>query len=189
VQQLAQFGKCDHLSLQTCMRSILQIDPISVIEIYGNDEKNLNIGLKTLVSVLTFSKFSHAYFELVKYIFNIIIITKKLKRNHMSIYKLKKRIRTISQEYCINNDMIFLASQLSQLYLDIISTLGSRIKIYGTKIFLRNVEIQNQIRCLLFSGIRSVVLWNQFGGNQLHLIAYRCHIVQHAKIILCSLKK
>lgn len=188
VQQLAQFGKCDDSAFEICLKSILEINPISIISIYGNHERNLNIGLKMLISILTFSNFSYSYIELIKCFFDIIIVENKLKKNRVTICSLQKRIYIISNEYYINNNINFLINQLSELYFKNISTLGSRIKIKGSKNFLKDIEIQKKIRCLLFSAIRSVVLWKQFGGNQLKLIFFRYYIIKKAKKILFHLK-
>ncbi|QCI16253.1 lysogenization regulator HflD [Buchnera aphidicola (Artemisaphis artemisicola)] len=189
VQQLAHSGKCDQEAFQTSLNSILEINPTSVIKIYGNDEKNLNIGLKILVSVLTFSSNSYSYIELIKYIFDMMIIENKLKKNNLAVCSLKKKILIISSEYYISNNINILTNQLAKIYLEIISTLGSRILIKGTKIFLQDFQIQEKIRCLLLSGIRSIVLWKQFGGNYLKLIYFRYYIIKKAKKILFNLKK
>lgn len=164
--------------------SILEIDPNSVIEIYGNHEKNLIVGLQVLISILTFSKFSYSYFEFITYIVKMINLNKKLNENHIAIYSLKKNILLISHEYSIHSDIKILTNKVARLYIKIISTLGSRILIKGLKNYLQNLYIQEKIRCLLFSGIRGIALWNQYNGNQLQLIYYRNIILQTAKKIL-----
>jgi len=188
VQQLAQSGKCDRDAFKVSLQSILEINPDSVIKIYGNHEKNLNVGLKKLVSILTFSNFSFSYIELIKYIFDMMIVERKLKKDHMATCSLKKKILIVSSEYYINNNIHILTSQLAKIYLDIISSLGSRILVKGVKVFLQDFTIQEKIRCLLLSGIRSIVLWKQFGGNQIKLIYFRYYIIRKAKKILFNLK-
>ncbi|AEO08615.1 lysogenization regulator [Buchnera aphidicola str. Ak (Acyrthosiphon kondoi)] len=188
VQQLAHSGKCDNNAFSICLKSILEINPASVIAIYGNHEKNLIVGLKILVSLLTFSSFSHSYFELIKYIFNMIIIERKLKKNRIAIYSLKYKISVIANEYHLNYNIENLINKLARLYLNIISSLGSRILVKGVKNFLQDLRIQEKIRCLLFSGIRAIVLWKQYGGNQLQLIYFRYSIIKKAKKILYNLK-
>lgn len=184
LQKLAYSGQCDHFAFKTCLESTLEINPTSVIAIYGNHEKNLNLGLKILISILTFSSISHSYVEFVKYVFNMIILEKKININHTTIYSLKKKLSIISREYYAHHDIDFLINNLGNLYFEIISPLGSRISVKGTKMFLQDSEIQKKIRCLLLSGIRSIVLWKQFGGNALKLIFFRCSIVKKAKKIL-----
>lgn len=189
VQQLARSGTCDHHAFKTCLKSILEINPISVIKIYGNHEKNLNIGLKTLLSLLTFSSFSYSYAELIRYIFDMLIIEEKLKKKHLATVLLRKKIFIVSQEYKLNHDFDFLINQLAKIYVDIIGNLSFRITIKGEKRFLQDLQIKEKIRCLLFSGIRSIFLWRQFGGNQLKLIFFRYYIIQKTKQILYNLNK
>ncbi|WAI12017.1 MAG: high frequency lysogenization protein HflD [Buchnera aphidicola (Macrosiphum albifrons)] len=188
VQQLAHSGKCDSNAFSICLKSILEINPTSVITIYGNHEKNLVIGLKILLSTLTFSSFSYSYVELIKYILNMMTIERKLKNNRMAIYSLRNKIEVISGEYYVNNNIKNLTSKLAKLYLEIISSLSSRILVKGVKNFLQDLQIQEKIRCLLFSGIRSIVLWKQYGGNQLQLIYFRCFIIKKVKKILYDLR-
>ncbi|ACL30074.1 high frequency lysogenization protein HflD [Buchnera aphidicola str. APS (Acyrthosiphon pisum)] len=188
VQQLAYSGKCDSNAFSICLKSILEINPTSFIAIYGNHEKNLIIGLEILLSTLTFSSFSYSYIELIKYISNMMIIEKKLKKSRTAIYSLKNKISVISSEYYLNYNIKNLTRKLGELYLEIISSLGSRIVIKGIKDFLQDHQIQEKIRCLLFSGIRAIVLWKQYGGNQLQLIYFRYFIIKKAKKILYHLK-
>jgi high frequency lysogenization protein len=91
VQQLAHSGTCDQDAFKASLKSILEINPTSVIKIYGNHEKHLNLGLTTLVSLLTLSNFSYSHIELMKYIFDMMIIEKKLKNNYMATCSLKKK--------------------------------------------------------------------------------------------------
>jgi len=186
VQSLAYSGKCDNHSFKICLESILQTNPTSVISIYGNNKKNLIIGLQTLISILGFSNFSYSYIEFMKYIFGMIILEKKLQLNNINKYSLKKKLSTTLEKYSINYDINVLVNELANIYVEIISSLGSRISIKGIRIFLQNLEIQKKIRCLLLAGIRSIVLWKQFGGNELKLIFFRYDIIKKAKKMLCT---
>lgn len=118
----------------------------------------------------------------------MITIERKLKNNRMAIYSLRNKIAVISGEYYLNYNIKNLTSKLANLYLEIISSLGSRILVKGVKNFLQDLQIQEKIRCLLFSGIRSIVLWKQYGGNQLQLIYFRCFIIKKIKKILYDLR-
>lgn len=101
---------------------------------------------------------------------------------------VKKKILIVSSEYDVNHNINVLTSKLAELYLNIISSLGSRVVVKGVKCFLQDFRIQEKIRCLLLAGIRSIVLWKQFGGNQIKLIYFRYCIIKKAKKILFNLK-
>jgi len=119
----------------------------------------------------------------------MITIEKKLKKNRVATYSLKNKISVISYEYNRDCNKKKLTSKLAALYLKTISSLGSRILVTGVKKFLQDFQIQEKIRCLLFSGIRSIVLWKQFGGSKLQLLYFRSFIIKRAKKILNSFKK
>ena len=70
-----------------------------------------------------------------------------------------------------NHDNV--VANLADIYTDTISTFRFRIQVTGDHNYLTQQRIANQIRVLLFSGIRAAMLWKQFGGSRLHLLFYR----------------
>ncbi|WP_261979442.1 high frequency lysogenization protein HflD [Buchnera aphidicola] len=187
VQELAQLGKCNECAFEVCLKSILDIQPISVIKIYGNCEKNICLGLEVLISILTFSNFSKSGLKLIKYILRIMILEEKLKKNSKVINILKKKISQISHQLYVDNINIdILTTKIAELYIEIFSNLGPRIEIKGAKCFLEDLKIQQKIRCLLFSGIRSLFLWKQLGGNKFKLFFFRNKIIKQAQKILSN---
>ena len=52
VQQLAHEGQCDREAFHTSLNSLLQMDPSSTLAVFGGEERNLKVGLETLMSVL-----------------------------------------------------------------------------------------------------------------------------------------
>ena len=73
--------------------------------------------------------------------------------------------------------------QLSDIYRETISTLSLRIQVAGKAEHLKNENIANQIRSLLFAGIRSALLWHQLNGRRWHLVFHRKRIQETAEII------
>ncbi len=70
---------------------------------------------------------------------------------------------------------------LADIYTDTISTFSFRIQVMGEYQFLQQTRIANQIRTLLFAGVRSAVLWRQLGGNRLKAIYQRTAILETAR--------
>lgn len=73
---------------------------------------------------------------------------------------------------------------LAGIYVDVISPIGPRIQVTGSPDILQNSSIQAKVRALLFTGIRSAVLWQQIGGSRLQLMFSRQRLITQAKEIL-----
>ncbi|XBC38407.1 MAG: high frequency lysogenization protein HflD [Buchnera aphidicola (Floraphis choui)] len=181
VCQLSQTGMCNNSAFKIGIDSILNIHPQTTLSVYGNSEKNLKLGITTLLSLLNNSNSYITSGKILRYILKIIILEKKLKRNIICKKILFDQISILIEKNvnCVNSYDI-LTDQLSKIYLDTISKLGSRIQIFGSQDILRNMLIQNKIRCALLSGIRSAVLWRQIGGNFFQLIFFRNQIYNQA---------
>ena len=52
VQQLAHEGQMDGEAFHTSLNSLLQMDPPSTLAVFGGEERNLKMGLETLIGVL-----------------------------------------------------------------------------------------------------------------------------------------
>jgi high frequency lysogenization protein len=59
--------------------------------------------------------------------------------------------------------------------------LQQRIQVKGNAIYLQQPNVAERIRCLLFSAIRSAVLWRQLGGRKYHLLFYRKALIKTLK--------
>ncbi|ANF17029.1 hypothetical protein XW81_01230 [Buchnera aphidicola (Schlechtendalia chinensis)] len=181
VHQLSQTGTCNEDGLKVSVNSILKINPETTLSVYGNSEKNLKSGVETLLSLLKYSNNYNISHVMLRYIFHIIILEKKLKKNVFYRKILFKKISMLIERnvnFSYSHDT--LVDLLSVIYLDVISKLGSRIQIFGSQKILKNISVQNKIRCTLLAGIRSAVLWRQVGGNFFQLIFCRNQIYNQA---------
>lgn len=190
VYQLSQTGSCDDKAFKISIESILNTNPKTVLSVYGNDEKNLNLGLDTLLTILNITNNTSISFYLIKYIFGIMVLERKLTKNQIALKNLSYRLEIIKKNTVKNIEIndINVINDLSEIYLDIISTLGSRIKIVGTASILNKIEVQSKLRSILLAGIRSAVLWRQVGGNRLQLIFFRNRFNVEVKRILANIK-
>ncbi|XBC44596.1 MAG: high frequency lysogenization protein HflD [Buchnera aphidicola (Schlechtendalia peitan)] len=177
VDQLSHTGTCSDSEFRIGIDSILNINPKTILSVYGNAEKNLCLGIKTLLSLLNNSNNYNVSGKILRYIFNIIILEKKIKKNTFCRSVLFKRISMlIPNDIKIFHSHETLTDRLSEIYLDVISKLGSRIQVFGSQKILKNVLVQNKIRCALLFGIRSAVLWRQVGGNFFQFIFFKNQI-------------
>ncbi|XBC37885.1 MAG: high frequency lysogenization protein HflD [Buchnera aphidicola (Meitanaphis microgallis)] len=184
VHQLSQTGICNDDAFKVSIDSILNINPNTTLSVYGNLEKNLKLGAKTLLSLLSNSNSYDTSGRMLRYILKIIVLEKKLRSNVVCKTILSEKIyMLIKKNTNYHNSYDILTDQLSEIYLQVISKLGSRIQIFGSQEILKNILIQNKIRCALFSGIRSAALWRQLGGNFFQFIFFKNQIYNQANNI------
>lgn len=184
VQQLAHEGKIDDNTAEVMINSTLNINPTSTLAVYGNSEANLRVGLTTLLAILTASSNTLSS-DLTRYLLSLIGLERRLRKNLSASDELKRRIELLQQQKNYFEPMssgIFNA--LAGIYVDVISPIGPRIQVTGSPDMLQNSSIQAKVRALLFTGIRSAVLWQQVGGSRLQLMFSRQRLITQAKEIL-----
>ncbi|SPP31400.1 High frequency lysogenization protein HflD [Arsenophonus endosymbiont of Aleurodicus floccissimus] len=184
VQQLAHEGEIDDNTAEVMINSTLNINPTSTLEVYGNSEANLRVGLNTLLTILTASNNTLSS-DLTRYLLSLIGLERRLRKNLSASDELKRRIELLQQQKNYFEPMssgIFNA--LAGIYVDVISPIGPRIQVTGSPDMLQNSSIQAKVRALLFTGIRSAVLWQQVGGSRLQLMFSRQRLITQAKEIL-----
>jgi len=184
VQQLAHEGKIDDNTAEVMINSTLNINPTSTLAVYGNSEANLRVGLNTLLAILTASNNTLSS-DLTRYLLSLIGLERRLRKNLSASDELKRRIELLQQQKNYFEPMssgIFNA--LAGIYVDVISPIGPRIQVTGSPDMLQNSSIQAKVRALLFTGIRSAVLWQQVGGSRLQLMFSRQRLITQAKEIL-----
>lgn len=71
VQQIAHNGKIDDNATNVMINSTLNINPTSTLDVYGNSEANLRVGLNTLLAILTVSN-NTLYSNLTRYLLSLI---------------------------------------------------------------------------------------------------------------------
>jgi high frequency lysogenization protein len=84
-----------------------------------------------------------------------------------------------AQHFSTIHDNVF--ANLASLYQQSISKLRLRIQVKGNAIYLQQPNVAERIRCLLFSAVRSAVLWRQLGGKKYHLVLYRKALIKALK--------
>ncbi len=175
--QLASLGYCDTALLDSQLNSLFVFNPTKTIEIYGNNELNLHLGLIYLKKILLnpwkqwnrpIRSIVDSFFKVAKYILQSTPVQKKLLSQ---LEKIKEQINYFGS---IDHPLIF--NNLADIYVELSAQLNLNLKIFGQQKFLQNQEILNKIRVCLLMGIRSAVIWKQLGGQFFSLFLYREHI-------------
>lgn len=187
VQQLAHEGQADNDAVDVMIQSIINNNPSSVADVYGNNPQNLRIGLEAFAGMFNMTGTQGINTEITRYMLGIMLLERRLYKTPGAMNDLGKRIDNLehqrdhfglSQEAMLNT--------IAGIYVDNISPLGPRIQVTGSPEILRNSLVQAKVRSLLLSGIRSAVLWRQTGGNRLQLLFSRSRLVDTAKRILAQ---
>ena len=183
VRQAANHGTWSGYAADTCLDSLLAIEADTVEEIYGG-VNNLRLGAETLVSVLQGDR---RHMESMGYAVSIMQVENNFRKKsgmQTSIGAGLQSITTIDDGLELHEIKDLQAQQIASLYTKTISTLSPRIVINGRPQFLQVDRTVNWIRTLLFSGLRSAVLWKQMGGGRFSLMFGRKKMLEAAQTLL-----
>ncbi|VFP80734.1 high frequency lysogenization protein HflD [Candidatus Erwinia haradaeae] len=190
VQQLSRYGKCPADIFKISLSSLFNLQPPSILAVFGNQKSNIKCGLETLVGLLNSRSSQGLVIEVTHYAMSLIGLERKLNKNQLALGDLTNRIRDLNRQleyYSMESEK--LLSLIAEIYVDIISPLGLRIQVRGSAEILKNINIQNKVRAMLLSGIRSAVLWKQVGGSRWQLMFFRNRLMNEAQLILKDLSK
>jgi high frequency lysogenization protein len=183
VEKVATTGYLPKEELRTCVEGLLQQNPESTIATYG-DLSRLETGLKTLIEALGGAR-NESSQQCLRYMLGIMHLQQKLAGRKDMLAVIGTRLAQANQQAQhfdpIHDNVI---SNLADLYSDTISSFRFRIHVRGEATYLQQQRIANQVRTLLFSGIRSAMLWHQIGGRRWHILFYRKDLVRHAENLL-----
>jgi high frequency lysogenization protein len=183
VDRLATTGYLPKDDFRTCVESLLEQNPDSTIDTYG-DLSRLETGLKMLTEALGGVRKESAQ-QSLRYMLGMMHLQQKLSGRKDMLAVIGSRLTQANlqaQHFEPTHDNVI--SNLADLYSDTISTFRFRIHVRGEATYLQQQRIANQVRTLLFSGIRSTMLWHQVGGRRWHIIVYRKHLLSHAENLL-----
>lgn len=183
VRQAANHGTWSGYAADTCLDSLLAIEADTVEEIYGN-ASNLRLGAETLVSVLQGDR---RHMESLGYAVSIMQLENNFRKKTDMQARIGKELQSINNldgDLELHDLKDLQARDIAKLYTNTISTLSPRIVINGRPQFLQVDRTVNWIRTLLFSGLRSAVLWRQMGGGRFSLMFGRKKMLEQAQTLL-----
>lgn len=183
LQQVTRSNDVALADLQLCLASIANLSPAEPLDIYGKDIANLRAGYQCLVEQLGDNQRKDV--ELTRYVVSVIALERKLTKNRDNLDNLGKRLSRLEQQlqhFAITDENII--ANLADIYVECISSLGTRIQVAGQPELLKQPLVQHKVRALLLAAIRAVVLWRQAGGSRLHFIFKRKALLHEAKSVL-----
>lgn len=180
--QLATRGSAPDAEQRALLESILVTEPDTIRDIYA-DPADLTMGLELLErGVATQSRYVQEYFA------SMVHLPSPLLDRDDYCQIISRGIEDIKGRlnfFEITDNTILAA--IADLYTQTISHLLPRVMIRGEKDILRQTDVQNRIRAILLAGIRSGVLWTQYGGSRFKLGFSQRKISDEARRILQNL--
>lgn len=183
VRQAANHGTWSGFAASTCLSSLFAVDSESMEEIYGGPGQ-LRLGIQTLIAVLSGE---NQHLDSLRYAVGLLQIERKFRKQAAMQEKVGQSLDQLSAEYADypeHERQDLQAGAIAALYSQTISTLSPRIVVNGRPQYLNAERTVNWIRTLLFSGLRSTVLWRQLGGGRWSLMFGRKQILAEAEALL-----
>jgi len=172
VEAIAQEGKCDRQVFEESMDALLDPDYIA--------NRSFSLGSSRAMRLLHGNEIKFAK-HILSHSATLISIEKKLAKQPEKLLhvgqgmeRIHKQIQYFGSPY---HDNIIAA--IANLYGENISHINPRVIVRGKPEFLKQAHNTEQVRCLLFSGIRAAWVWRNNGGNALRLIFGRKSILEH----------
>lgn len=185
VRQAANHGTWSGYAANTCLSSLFAVQSESVDDVYGNTS-HMNLGIQTLIAVL---RGENQHLDSLRYAVGLLQIEKKFRKKGSMQDEVGKRLLELSgqfEELEEHERQDLQANGIAELYSQTISTLSPRIVVNGKPQYLNSDRTVDWIRTLLFSGLRSAVLWRQLGGGRWSLMFGRKQILAEAEALLQS---
>lgn len=78
VQQLAHEGQADNDAVDVMIQSIINNNPSSVADVYGNNTQNLRIGLEAFAGMFNMTGAQGINTEMTRYMLGIMLLERRL---------------------------------------------------------------------------------------------------------------
>ena len=183
VRQAANHGTWSGYAANTCLSSLFAVDSENIEGIYGGSAQ-MNLGIQTLISVL---RGENQHIDSLRYAVGLLQIERKFRKQGAMQETVGESLQQLSLDFDELEEherQDLQASAIAELYSKTISTLSPRIVVNGKPQYLNTERTVNWIRTLLFSGLRSAVLWRQLGGGRWSLMFGRKQILADAEALI-----
>jgi high frequency lysogenization protein len=181
VRNLSRYGLITEQNLKNNIQILFNQNTENIMDLYGSIE-SLHQGINSIKNLLA-SEHKEKLSETLRYAIGVMHLAKKLQKDKRMLMMIKKRLEITAKQiehFSITHPNII--ASISKIYQDSFGKFFFRINVNGNFEYLKQDQIVYQIRCLLFSGVRSAMLFHQMGGRRYQLILNKKHILEHIKI-------
>ena len=182
VDRIATVGSIPNEERNPLLHSIFVLKPENIDDVYDG-VSNIKPGLSAFAQGL-----KNVPAPAKIYLYSLISLEASLRKNQEMLNVLGAGLENIAsrlQHFEITHENIIAA--IADLYSQTLSKLTPRIMVKGEQSILSQPHIANEIRALLLAGIRSTMLWRQYGGSRLNLLLPWNRIPQTAHEILLTI--
>jgi len=180
VDDLARNGTTAQPPFATSVHSLFEQNPVSTETVFGS-VSSLTTGIETMYKLFS-APGTLRRSDPLRYFLSILYLQRKLAKNRSMMARIDQGIdQAVKQAEVFSETHENVLANLADLYKNTVSTFSHRIQVNGLAQHLQQPHIANRIRCLLLAGIRAAILWQQVGGNRLHLAFRRRQIVDHLR--------
>ena len=180
VRNLSRYGLITEQNLKNNIQILFNQNTENIMDLYGSIE-SLHQGIDSIKNLLA-SEHKEKLSETLRYAIGVMHLAKKLQKDKRMLMMIKKRLEITAKQiehFSITHPNII--ASISKIYQDSFGKFFFRINVNGNFEYLKQDQIVYQIRCLLFSGVRSTMLFHQMGGRRYQLILNKKHILEHKK--------
>jgi high frequency lysogenization protein len=182
VERIARHGSIDSAPLCASLRSVFQLEPESVDDIFEGPA-GVERGLRCLQAQLGAGPGRNL--EIVRYVLGLLHLERKASRNAPLMLRIRRELELgLSRLEYFPVDHPNTVASLAELYRTTIGSLQPRIMVQGEPLYLRSPKNVERIRAVLLAGIRAALLWRQCGGNRLQILFGRRHLLGDCQRLL-----
>jgi len=182
VEKLSKHGLISENSFKASMESLLHKNPENTLAVFGS-LNNLSLGVQSVKTLLT-SDFDAESSEILRYVIGVMYLAKKLRNNKTASLMVKEGLeQSTGQVDYFSSTHANVVASIAQIYQDSFGVFFYRITVNGHIDYLKQDHIVRRIRCLLFSAIRSAMLFHQIGGRKRHLIFNKKYVLKKIKAL------
>ncbi len=184
VEQLARQGSLERERLEQTIRTVLNLNPSSVEDVYGG-ATGVQTGLAGLKEVLA-KRGKGMSPDVLRYAMGILHAQRKLAARDDLMEALSQHLTRAVDQCRYFDDPLHesVVAAVANSYQQSVSKLDFRIRVMGNPSYLQNPNIAEQVRAALLFGIRSAHLWHQLGGRRWHIVVKRSKLHDTAEQLL-----
>lgn len=182
VNRLATTGSVPNQERNPLLESVFVLSPESIDDVYDGIN-NIKPGIEGFARGL-----QDIPSQAKIYLYSIISLEASLSKDPETLAVLASGLESLKgrlQHFEITHENMMAG--IADLYSQTLSKLSPKIMVRGDQSILSQSYIANEIRALLLAGIRSAMLWRQYGGSKFSLLWPWNKLPQTAQQILMSL--
>ena len=193
VTQLAAEPKHKEIALRASARSLLEIKPKSIEQVFGGS-RGVKLGLETVGSIFQGRGTPPLNAkELIRYMMSMDQLADRLAQSSTTRFVIEKGVSELAISFVTlleadieqaeQSEYDDLYARIGTLYQKSLSQLTPKIIVRGAEGHLQDERSVARVRTALFAGVRAAYLWHQQGGRRWHLLFARKAYADTARAI------